>query len=167
MHDHKDALERLLDEAIGTYASAQPRPGFERRILGRIVAGPARRSLMPWAIVIPAAAFILAAVVIELRPTTPEPPAPTPAPIAATVPNLAASRAANVPKERAKSHAPGESKPSALSAEERALLDLVRLAPDALASSERGVSLEPIEISQIEIKPLELRELELTEETNN
>jgi hypothetical protein len=57
-----DELDRLLDEALASYSSEEPRPGLERRVLKRVRAerAPRRFGWWRWAVAVPVLASLLA-----------------------------------------------------------------------------------------------------------
>ncbi len=60
-------LDRLLDEALASYSQAEPRPGFEERILANLSKQPTRRRWWAWQM-IPAAvaAMVLIAAMLPV-----------------------------------------------------------------------------------------------------
>jgi anti-sigma factor RsiW len=176
-----DELDKLLDEALATYSSEEPRPGLEQRVLRHVrAAGPRRVSWWRWAIAIPvfAALMLLAVTHLVKSPAVAQRVKPQPA-IAAQ--NLASTRqpartvvasgkpqsvptrrphhivASPVVARRELSKGGVFPLPVPLSAQERALLDLVTRFPDQarevlIEANQR--SSQPIEIPRIEIPPL-------------
>ncbi|MBZ5619471.1 MAG: hypothetical protein LAQ69_12220 [Acidobacteriia bacterium] len=169
-----DELDKLLDEALASYSSEEPRPGLEQRVLGRVrAAGTQRRfGWWRWAVAIPVLASLLVvaithrvkpqATIAERTISTAQPPATTDA-ASAEEPQAAAPRRRHRVVTRpvvARSPLPRLSvfpRPSALSPEERALVDLVARFPDqareVLIEADQR-SAEPIEIRKIQIPPL-------------
>jgi hypothetical protein len=168
-----DELDRLLDEALASYSSEEPRPGLEQRVLSRVRAeGTARRvDWWRWALAIPVfASLVLLAITHRARPqaaqvernhSSAHAPATTVA--APAEPRHAAPRHAHRVLNRpvvARSPLPKRDVfplPAPLSLEERALVDLVTRFPDQareifIEADQR--SRQPIEIQRIEIPPL-------------
>jgi hypothetical protein len=177
-----DELDKLLDEALASYSSEEPRPGLEQRVLHHVrAAGPPRRvSWWRWAIAIPMfAALMLLAVTHLLK-------APAIAQRAKLQPAVAAPSLASTRQPARTAAASGKPRsaptrrahpivatavavrrelpkggvfplPAPLSPEERALLDLVTRFPDqardVLIEADQRSS-QPIKIPRIEIPPL-------------
>ena len=161
-NDEPDALDRLLDEALGRYSNAEPLAGIEQRVMQRVRADSAPRRFgvggWVWAIPVAAAALMLAMAGFWKGTA----PAPAPAPHIAAV---GKPEAGHPPVARVSmAHQPGRHawkrqvrRPAPLSREERALLELVTNSPEqaraAFADLERQ-STEPIRIVAIQIEPL-------------
>jgi hypothetical protein len=177
-----DELDKLLDEALASYSSQEPRPGLEQRVLRRVRAAgtPRRFGWWRWAIAVPVFASLLPLAVTHLV----KPPAiahrvkpqaatvernlssaeaPTTTDVAPTEPRPAAPRPAHRVVNRpvvARSPLPKLGVfplPVPLPPEERALVDLVTRFPnqarEVLIEADQR-SRQPIEIRRIEIPPL-------------
>jgi len=162
-NDKEDKIESLLDDALASYASQEPRPGLERRVLDRIHTDAIPRFTFPrWAWAIPVAACLLwAGIFWTPRAATPErvpvthmASARAPAPPGAGTPPIVH----RPPKRNALPRLPQFPAPAPVTTEERALLAFVTSAPkDAQeALTERPQqSIEPIQIEEIKILPLQ------------
>ena len=170
-----ELMDRLLDEALSSYASQAPRPGLEQRVLDRVHrAGRARRLAFPrfprWAMAV-GIAFGLLLAGIFLRPRRAKPDGFRATRSMARIPAAAAARgqadarplAARASKKKrrrapALPRLPEFPTPAAITDEERALLALVAGAPrearDVFGEMRRR-SAEPIRIEAIKIQPLE------------
>jgi hypothetical protein len=165
-----DELDKLLDEALASYSSEEPRPGLEQRVLKRVRAEgiPRHVGWWRWAIAIPVLASLLVLAIAHRskpRPAAAESKVasvqrPATAP---TTPRRAAYRPTRrVVNRPVVAHPPLPKRgvfplPAPLSAQERALVDLVTRFPDQarevlIEASQR--SSQPIEIPRIEIPPL-------------
>lgn len=149
----RDELDRILDAALARYSDCESLAGIEERVLHR-VAQPRRRRWLWWlATAVPVAASLL--VILTSRETA-EPPRPVPivaqhvpAPEAVPAPPAAAPVRRAVKIKAAKLDRFPAAAP--LTDEERRLIELASIAPDAL----QPAPMMPIEIEPIEIKPLE------------
>lgn len=152
----RDELDQLLDAALAAYSDREPSAGMEERIM-RSAVRPARRPWLWWlAAAVPVAACLL--VLVTNRDTVePAPVPPKPAPVIAAeapkvetpAPRVAHARRARRPKADKPMLFPA---PSPLTAEERGLLQLAAMAPEALLAPTPST----IEIAPIEIPPLEI-----------
>jgi hypothetical protein len=161
--DVRDNIERLLDDALASYARPEPRPGLERRVLDRIHADAAPRFAFPrWAWAVPAAACLLWAGFLWTRPAAkPGPvqvvhvaPVLVTAPLQPETPWIA--HHARIRKRLPK--LPQFPAPVPITQEEQALLAFVTGAPKEVQASlldaqDRGV--EPIRIEEIKIQELQ------------
>lgn len=168
-----DELDRLLDEALASYSSEEPRPGLEQRVLGRVRAAgtPRRFGWWRWAVAIPVFASLLVLAInhwSKPQQPTAERNLASARPAAATVVapvqlrHAAPHRARRVVNRPMVTRSPLPKRevfplPAPLSPEERALVDLVTRFPDQareiLIEADRR-SRQPIEIPRIEIPPL-------------
>jgi len=155
--DEERAADRMIDEALARYASAEPLAGIEERVLERVRAARARRSaLQRWAL---AAAVAAAAVLLlTLRPVrTPRIVHRPPVEIAHSVtpvPHFARPRIeVRRPRPRHRAWRPFPT-PAPISPEEQALLTLADAPPRV-----RDVLIEKQEIEEIRIAPLKIEPL--------
>jgi len=158
-----DALERLLDTALGEYSNPEPLVGLERRILTNVRAADSRpRVWRGWALAAFAAALAVAvglAVLVMPRPEAlPAPrtastlprvaqPAPVWQPVRPVAVHQGIRRAVRLRIER----------PAPLSQQERALLALVAQAPDQTRDAFLDLQKknnQPISVEAIQIEPL-------------
>jgi hypothetical protein len=168
-----DELDKLLDEALASYSIEEPRPGLGQRVVSRVRADGDRRHFgwWRWAVAIPVFASLLVLAIghrtkpqqgaLDRNRTSSEPAATTY--VAPTEPRHAAPRRTHRAVGRSvATNSPLPRRgvfplPAPLSAEERALVDLVTRFPDQardvlIEASQR--SSRPIEIQRIEIPPL-------------
>ena len=171
--DSPDELDRILDAALANYASEEPRPGLERRVIRRVrsASGERRVWLWQWAVTMAAVASLVLAAVL-FRPTPPTPPVARKGPSEppAVVSRIAPERPPRVAPARprrvvhrpvvASSALPKRDVFPALTPmneQERAVLNLVARFPEQaheILSEAAHPVLAPIEIEQIQIPPL-------------
>ncbi len=171
--NERDAMDRLLDEALSTYANQSPGPDLEERVLRRIRAEAVapRRSFPRWIFAVPVAACIFWVVLARMT-RVPEPVRPEVAKVAppAAVPRIAPriispqrtrnrrpQKPATLPKQ------PEFPASAPVTAEERALLAFVERAPEQareLLIDARERSDQPIRMEDIQIPPLQSDQLE-------
>lgn len=175
--DRRDEFDDLLDSALASYAKQQPRPGLERRVLARIEDSVDRpnwwRSRWLWAI--PALGCLL---LIVLHSSVQQPPriaaiSPTSRPVAPDQqprPAIGQNATAHPVIRRAiarvhtRVQAVGQQRPkrdqfpspTAMTPEERALLYLVKHAPQETARwiEEHQDKIKPLQTQSIELEPL-------------
>ncbi|MBV9158023.1 MAG: hypothetical protein JO097_17290 [Acidobacteriaceae bacterium] len=173
MTERQDQWDRLLEEALNSYANAPETEGLEQRILAR-VAESARRThpVRRWVPAISAALIASAAYLFWcVLPHVQSPPAtttitagtrirrPAPPAISTPTPPLVLRSAMNVRRFQrapAKPKLPRFPTPSPMSPEEHALLQLItsdtkRFPKDLLNV---GGPITPIQITELEVKPL-------------
>ena len=157
MKNPPDELDQLLNEALATYSSAEPRPGIQQRVLRHIRTAAAPRR--PWwqlaAIAVPALATLWLISIHHAVPVqAPAPPATLPPPVIAHVDPPVAPVPQRPVRTRRREAFP---RPAPLSAEERALVALAiqfpQQAPELVKPAEPR-PIEPIEIPKLEISPL-------------
>jgi hypothetical protein len=169
-NDERDALDRLLDDALAAYSRQEPRPGLEQRVLNHIRAGSAVRRFR-WrrlAVTIPVAAGLLWVGVLWMRQSsTPErppvtarvvAPAPPETPRMASRPHATKRLRAVARRRRILPKQPEFPAPVPVSNEERALLAFVEHSPKLaretlLDTRQQGIA--PIRIEEIKIQPLQ------------
>lgn len=170
--NERDAMDKLLDEALSTYANRSPGPDLEERVLRRVRAAAVapRRSFPRWIFAVPVAACILWVVLVRMT-RVPEPARPE---VAKVAPSPAVPRIAPriISPQRTRNGRP--QKPSTLpkqpefpasapvTAEERALLAFVERAPEQareLLIDARERSDQPIRMEDIQIPPLQSDQL--------
>lgn len=165
-NEPRDALDRLLDEGLASYAAEEPRTGLEQRVLHRVRAEGARPRwlFLRWALPAAALACVVAGVMLRTQPAPaperqvasqippPEVPAAVPAPEEPAAPPRQRPARPSLPKLAV------FPTPMPLTPEERALTRVVVSAPeentDAAGDSPQGI--EPIEVDKIEIPPLQI-----------
>jgi hypothetical protein len=170
-------LDQLIDAALPSYSSADPRPGLEHRILSHAFAQPKpKRSLIwAWALALPVAACLLAFLffagrhnfyrrVVEATTTTPLAPTavgPRETPPTDPLPsprNRSIRRKVSARPSTTRERLPKEEvfpSPSPLTAEERAAIALVRdPAPMPAQIDTKEVAINPIHIAELEIEPI-------------
>ena len=170
--ERRDAMERLLDDALASYSNEEPRPGLEQRILTRVrtESAPPRFLFLKWALPISAAACLLAGIIFWPH-STPAPESPATVQTAVAEPPAAVAPVEPVTppckkhrttpllaRHPALPKRPQFPTPSPLTAEERALVAFVRLAPDQALqafSDTPPKEIEPIRINEIKIQPLQ------------
>jgi hypothetical protein len=185
IHDHRDDrsvfLDELLDASLARYAQTEPRPGLEARLLARLRSEP-EPALFPWRWLPAAAAAVLALAValyfassresrlpevaVQPRPTTAPVVAPPQVPQRAAVapvrrpgPKTAAPRAlaGSAPPRREQFF-----QPSALSAQEAALMRFVSQAPPEelrlVARENRSEPIGDLRLERLEIPPVVIGE---------
>lgn len=151
--DARNGLDQRLDAALAGYASVEPPPGMEQRILGRVRASEERRRFVwwRWAAAIPALACAIALFVYRDAPTV-EPPrvalVTPPAPVLSPPVAKRASRPRPVPLPKREVFPT----PTPLSPGERALLVLVAQSPEK--ALELLTPVEPKPIEPIKIEPI-------------
>lgn len=162
-NEQRDGLDDLLDDALATYASQNPGPGIEQRVLHRIRTDGAWSWLPPlgWALPLIAMGLVLAGIVIWNDRVS----APVPSRVAIAA--MGSIRKGASPLRRQ----PRSQRPAALpkqrefpiraglTHQERSLLAFVRSAPDeALRTFGEmpSIKIETIEISQITVEPLQV-----------
>lgn len=139
--------DRLLEKALAGYASEEPRPGVEQRILARVAA---RRSGAVW--MLPACAVVAASLVVIVtaqrheRVPIPLPPAPVPVAVVAPAPEPPVTVRHEQPKP---SRFPS---PAPLTREERAWLTL---SDTGVVAGLQPGEIEPIQIEELTIPPIE------------
>jgi len=149
--DARNEFDQRLDAALAEYASVEPPPGMEQRILARLRASEAKPRFVwwRWAAAIPALACVVAVSVYRDAPPV-EPPRVTlvtpSAPVLSPPAAKRVSRPAPLPKREV------FPTPSPLSAEERALLLLIAQSPEK--ARELLTPVEPEPIKPIEIEPI-------------
>jgi hypothetical protein len=171
--EQRDPLDRLLDDALETYASQEPRPGIDGRVLNRIRAEGRRPRflLLRWALPVAALGGLLAGVAIWKDRAVPEPSAPpemvrTEAKIpSAMVPSTVSAKPLSVKRRIPhRSRMPKQAQfpvRAPLTHEERALIAFVRSAPEeALEAFGQTLPnhIEPLRIEEIELHPLQIRD---------
>lgn len=151
-----DELDRILDDALGSYGDREPRPGLERRVLARVAAARPGRRLGWWWVAAgaTACACIATGLLFRDQPVPPpdlvrlEQPVPVFRVVAITPVVLRRAVRPALPKQEM------FPAPAPLTAEERAMLQLAERFPkQALELTARQE--KPIAIPEIEIKPLE------------
>jgi hypothetical protein len=162
MNNTDQELDTLIEAALTTYSSAEPRFGLEQRVLNRVLTeGGKRYSFlwMPTAAIVAVCALLL--ITILWVPRSPQilPPTPPAKVVVPATPEyrliVQGHRAERSPR-RQRRHDPAL--PTDL---ERALLILARDSPEtlkSLRSEDQPVTIEPITIAAIEIKPLQSAE---------
>jgi len=157
--NERDAIDRLIDGALASYADREPRPGFEQRLLYRIHAsGRRKRVLRWWAAAIPVAACVLGAAVFWPR-RAPEPKRPVVATVRPAAPvveppiQLPPGAAIQTRRKRVLPRQAQFPAPAPLTREERALLAFVERAPEEAWKALNET--KPIRIQEIQIPPLE------------
>jgi hypothetical protein len=167
--EQRDPLDRLLDNALEIYAGQEPRPGIDRRVLNRIRAegGRPRSLLLRWALPIAALGGLLAGVNIwkdraepAARPKMARTEANPPSMIAPATESAKPPRVN--PRSARRSRMPTQAEfpvRTPLTRQERALIALVRSAPDeAMQASGQTmpIEIEPLRIEAIELQPLQM-----------
>jgi hypothetical protein len=160
-NDEPHAIDRVLEEALAEYSSAEPLAGIEQRVLRRVRAEGARTRGTLWRWVFVAGAVVAASItfmaVVRMRPV------PDPVRVIAQVPKPM-PRMASAQPSRKRSTRPGLPRrrdfpiPAPVSQEERALLALVTRSPDETREAFRDLqqrSTEPIRLEEIKIEPLQ------------
>lgn len=143
--ERSDELERLLDEAVASYAGAEPRAGIELRVSAR-VASARRWPIRMFAGVSVVVAAIASVLVISLPPIENMPIVPLPLPVAAfTMPPKVIASA----KERPNSVS--FPSPAPLSPEEKAWM----IAAEKGAVTGIAKDIEPIQIEALTVPLLE------------
>ena len=171
--EQRDPLDRLLDDALETYASQEPRPGIEGRVLNRIRAEGRRPRfrLLRWALPIATLGGLLAGLNIWKDRAEPEPSAlPQMVWTAASPPSAIAATTESAQRPRVKRRNAHRSRMpkkaefpvrAPLTHQERALIAFVRTAPEeALQAFDQRLPnpIEPLRIEEIELQPLQIRD---------
>jgi hypothetical protein len=177
MHND-DKLDQILDDALANYIS-QPRAGLEQRVLAsvRADAGGERRWLR-WSLVVGAAACLVIAVLLFTHSSAPKAEVArvtsTPSTVVSvptTQPNLAAkSEPARKHAVRNRTTTPSVRPeplpklaqfptPSPLTADEDALLGLVRTAKPETIQALSQQKAEPLSIAKIQIEEIQIEPL--------
>lgn len=162
MNNTDQELEYLIEAALTTYSSAEPRLGLEQRVLNRVRTERGKRYSflwMPTAAIVAACALLLTTIL--WRPHSPEIlrstiPAKVVVPVTPEYRVLAQGHRAERSPKRERRH-----DPALPTDQERALLILARDSPEtlkSLRSEDQPVTIEPITIAAIEIKPLQSAE---------
>jgi len=170
--DEPEMIDRLLEDALSTYSSREPRPGLEQRVLSRVhSAGAARKFAFPvWATAVPVAACLLLTAIFWIHGSA-QPQRSTVARTTAGLPATAALRGQTEPprivvrprmSKRTKAaglpRLPEFPTPEPITAEERTLLTLVARAPGEARQAFMEMqqrSTESIRIDEIKIQPLQ------------
>ena len=170
-------LDELIDAALPSYSAAEPRPGFEHRILTNALAEYPRRRRFAWAwaLAVPAAACLLAFLFFagrhnSYRSTLEATATPAPATTTANPRETQARDSFPSPRKGSIPHKlptqPSATReplpkqdvfpsPSPLTAEERAAIALVRDPPRMPRQIDAaGVEISPIRIAELQIKPI-------------
>jgi len=179
----RDELDRILDEAIKSYAAIEPPPALPARILRQAQQDPApqhNRWKLALALTLPLAAALALAFMFVGPMSLPKPPAPvalqppTPSIETSTAQETlaaATSKPAPVPTQRhahsmQKPRSTARPLPAPYSKEELALLNFVQQHPkeaaeiaEAQKKDSAPLNPQPIAISQLEIKPLTIAPL--------
>lgn len=149
----RDELDDLLNRALASYSTAEPRLGLERRVLNSVLTAPKPSRFPRWVIAIPVLASVLF-LLIDRK----ESPRPARPPITArqmVTPEIV--RAAETPARRRQVRMRSAQKPAAfptpspLTTEERALLQLVARAPEKAVgfAVELAATIEPIRVEPL------------------
>jgi hypothetical protein len=157
-NEHQVDIDRLLDEALARYSTAEPLAGLEQRVLRRVQAGGRRPGTAWWqwamAAGVAAAAF---AVVLWMR-TAPDtlrvaviPPHPPQIAAVLETPPPVIKRPARPTALTKRREFPT---PAPLTTEERALLAFVASAPDEARVLHSRLD-EPIQVAELKIAPLQ------------
>lgn len=151
----RDKFDDLLDSALASYCSAQPRPGLERRVVNNVLTARRPFRFPRWTFAIP----VVASLVFLLIHRTQSPPRPTPPPVTAhnavRHPETVRTTKAAAPRRHVRTRsAPKPTSfptPSPLTAEERAVLQLVARAPEQVAgfAGELAATIQPIRIEPL------------------
>jgi hypothetical protein len=170
--DEPETIDRLMEDALSTYSSQEPRPGLEQRVLSRVhSAGAARRFAFPlWAFAVPVAACLLLTAIFWIHRGS-QPQHSTVARTTAGLPAPVALRGrAETPRIVVRPHKSKRTKASVLprlpefptpvriTREERTLLALVARAPDEARQAFMEMQqrcTESIRIDEIKIQPLQ------------
>ena len=185
-------LDQLIDAALPGYAEADPRPGFEQRILANALA-ERRSALGPfvaWALTVSAIGCLLLFMILRHNPmpshrevqhptdsaNTPDTSLP-PAVAPDLPPHIVISRPS---QERAKPAAaealPKQDvfpTPSPLTAEERTVVALSQIPaqlpapPNSPIASSSISEIDPIRIAELQITPLEVKTLDISDSTQS
>lgn len=181
---HDEQFDRLLDDALKSYAAVEPRSGLEQRVLANLRSAPApvHHGWLRWAAVTAACLVVASVAVLELRkpeapvveviqPTAEVQKAAAPEASAAAPPrHEPAVRRSPRPAVTARATRPPLAGPP--SAQERALVAFVTLDPAgaaALARERQGppkpistaelsippIAVEPVAVAPVEVAPLE------------
>jgi hypothetical protein len=162
MTNEPDRLDLILNAAMRDYSNAEPRAGFEQRILQHV--HPRHVQTMPhwcsegslaWALVV-AAIVLIPLIVLPTRSLSPPVLAllPPPVPQVAHLPIPGPLRRRNSDHRSVRGSKSPE--PLPLTAEERALLRLVQEQPEQAWT----VLSQPAELQALTIEPLEIEELQ-------
>lgn len=161
-HERRDGLDRLLDDALAIYASRDPRPGFERRVLERVGTEGARSwwPSLRWALPLIAMGLVLAGILLwNDHVSAPVPPKVTaisqaakPLPRQPRTGQPRRSRLAALPKQH---EFPMR---TALTRQERALVAFVHSSPTEewrTFDEAPSIMIEPLKIQEIKVEPLQ------------
>lgn len=172
-----DELDRILDQGLRSYSSAEPLAGLEQRTLSRARAArqPRAWGWLRWAVVLSVfACALIVAVAFWPKHERVRQAYKSALGIAESVPKLPAAPKvveARVRKQRPKPLPKLERFPSPapLTDEERALLAFVARTPSSqeIPTNKETQSLEPLEIAEIHIEPLESKGDEKDENLQN
>jgi len=152
-----DELDRILDEALASYARAEPRAGLPQRVMAR-VRSDAKPSWRRWLLLPVGAALVLSAIAVEMWPGENPPPPPLARLDVIKVPRVESGAAVIVKRAPRREPSP---RPPTLTSEERALLAFARVAPEAalqLTEPDKPVEIEPIDIRPLKIDGLQTGE---------
>ncbi len=158
----RDELDRLLDDGLAGYASAEPRPGLEQRVLARVRAeGHARPfGWFVWAAAVAATIVLVAVQIVDFH-AKPEPvSAPSPVryatPLMAATPRVVSRRVGHTPHRNPRPKRDQFPLPVAPTPEERALSDFALRFPERAKAELADVNapIQPVDIEPIQIEPL-------------
>ena len=160
-----DKWERILDEGIAGYVSAEPLAGMEERIIAKIrVAQRPQRRLKGWGVALAVGVAGLSVIVL-LPPPTEELRAPVPAavviPPRLSVPQQGVRVSRMLPRRARAKVLPKLAvfpTPSPLTVEEQRLIALVAVDPKGTAEAFESLRKrnEPLEIAPLVIEPLNI-----------
>jgi len=178
-----DQLDRLIDASLPGYSQAEPRPGFERRVLA-CARAERRFRLSPfagWALAVPAIGCLLLVLVIRHN-TGASHREPQPQTAAASIPGksapaiIASGRppVAEISTKSRKSARPVSQQalpkqdvfptPSPLTNEERAIVAFSPIPAQLPMPPDSSISqIDPIHIAELQIKPLEVKTFDISD----
>jgi hypothetical protein len=157
-----DDLDRMLDEALASYSSGEPRTGLSGRVMARVRSEGTRSRSWWWVLAAAAAVLACVAFVMEaprserMKPVVVKKVAPAQKPVEPSPAIAKIETPSPVPTHRRRSR-------PRLTQEERMLLALAQQPPEAtnwLAQPDK-----PLEVVPLEIRPLQVDGLDSGETT--
>jgi hypothetical protein len=157
-NEHQVDIDRLLDEALARYSTAEPLAGLEQRVLQRVQVSGGRLGTVWWklalAVSVAAAAFAVvlwmrtAPAALRVAVTPPHPPQIAAVPEVPLPVITRPARRTALPKRRE------FPTPAPLTPGERALLAFVANAPDEARMFHSRLD-EPIQVGELKVMPLQ------------